>query len=754
MLINATQAEEVRVAIVSGSTLENLDTDTGKEPEKSSIFKGEITRIERSLEAVFVNYGGVRHGFLPFREINPSYLKPSNGDDAEKSSIGDRLEVGQKLIIQVEKESRGNKGAALTTFISLAGCYLVLMPKNPNAGGISRRIDGDERAELREVLNELNIPDGMGVIVRTAGMGRDIKDLQWDLDVLVRQWQSIEQAANERPAPFLIYQESNVVVRAIRDHLRPDINEILIDSPKVYEEVCNHVRMMRPDYISRVKLYNDSIPLFSRFQIESQIEMAMQREVRLPSGGTIVIDHTEALISIDINSARATKGGDIEETALHTNLEAASEIARQLRLRDIGGLIVIDFIDMNVQRNQREVEQRLKDALAFDRARVQVGKISRFGLLEMSRQRLRPSLSSAREVVCPRCSGQGTIRGIEILALNMIRLTEEEAIKDGTSQVVLEAPTEVITYLINEKRQAVLELERKHHVRIILLPSQHMVTPNYIISRMKKDDSDQPQNEPASYTLATKLDNTKNQYVNPLPVKTNQPAVSNVSMEMAPQRKGIISRFLKSILGSEQSAGVSSSAEKNPETPSLDQNRGRRNNNQRRTPNNRDRRGPNTRNNNNRNRPPRTGEEVAAAEHQPHSTQPRQHQPRPQRTHEPRTQNEPRVNETPSEPRALLPFELRELAKAKAKAEVDGNIEQVVVETEIVDVNGNTTTTNPNQTQRKRRPGRRHHYRKSRGNRPANAGENAGAEGGGSSNEGSSADSGSNRAPSNSEVEG
>jgi ribonuclease E len=556
MLINATQAEEVRVAIVNGQVLDNLDTEIlGKEQQKANVYKGRITRIEPSLEAVFVDYGGERHGFLPFREVAKIYHQTqSESDESERVSIRDKVFEGQELIIQVEKEARGNKGAALTSFISLAGCYLVLMPLNPSAGGISRRIDGEDRAELREILNQLTVPEGMGVIVRTAGVGRDIKDLQWDLDFLVQQWHAIEKAAAERSGTFLIYQESNVVVRAIRDHLRPDINEILVDSPKVFEDVNTYVRMMRPDYISRVKLYNDSIPLFSRFQIESQIENAMQREIRLPSGGSCVFDHTEALLAVDVNSAKATKGGDIEETALQTNLEAAEEVARQLRLRDIGGLIVIDFIDMGVLRNQRAVEQKLKEALEVDRARVQIGKISRFGLLEMSRQRLRPSLSSARDIVCPRCLGQGTIRGVEVLALNMVRLIEEEAIKDGTAQVMIEVPSEVATYLINEKRQAIVDIERKHHIRIILLPSQHLETPNYVITRSKKDESGNLHDEPASYTLASKQEIPRNTYSNPTQLQrpANVAAVSNMNVNMAPQRKSIIRRFITSILGTEE----------------------------------------------------------------------------------------------------------------------------------------------------------------------------------------------------------
>lgn len=556
MLINASQAEEIRVALVNGSRLENLDLEIhGREQQKANIYKGKITRIEPSLEAVFVDYGAERHGFLPFREISSIYHKTTGNPEVDnKMSMREKIHEGLEIIIQVEKESRGNKGAALTTYVSLAGCYLVLMPNNPKAGGISRRIDGDERAEVREVLSQLQIPEEMGMIVRTAGMGRDIKDLQWDLDVLLQQWRSIEAAANERPAPFLIYQESNLVVRAIRDHLRPEITEILVDSQKVYDDAAMHIRMMRPDFISKLKLYNDSIPLFSRFQIESQIEMAFQREVTLPSGGAIVIDHTEALISIDINSAKATKGGDIEETAYHTNLEAADEIARQLRLRDIGGLIVIDFIDMNVVRNQRAVEQRLKEALEMDRARVQVGRISRFGLLEMSRQRLRPALAAARDIICPRCSGQGTIRSVEVLALNMVRLIEEEAIKDNTAQVHLEVPVEVATYLINEKRQAIIDMERKHHIRIVLMPSQHLNTPNYVLKRIKKDELVEGQGEPVSYSLTSKPEVPKGQYNKPNTARSNVPAVAsfNPNNIATPPKTGLIRRVLSSIFGGEE----------------------------------------------------------------------------------------------------------------------------------------------------------------------------------------------------------
>ncbi len=428
MLINATHKDqELRIALATGQYLYDLIIESSvREQKQSNIYKGKITRIEPSLEAAFVDYGEDRHGFLPLKEVARSSFRADYHDTGRRPAINEVLEEGQELIVQVEKEERGNKGAALTTFITLPGCYLVLMPNNPRAGGVSRRIEGDERDELHGLLSSLQVPEGMGLIVRTAGGGRSQEELQWDMEILLRLWDVIQRAAKERPAPYLIYQEGNAVIRALRDYLRKDIDEILIDHSDVYEDVVNHLKLIRPDFVNRVKHYKDPTPLFTRFQIESQIESAFQRDVRLPSGGSIIIDHTEALVSIDINSAKSTKGGDIEETALMTNLEAANEIARQLRLRDIGGLIVIDFIDMTPIRNQREVEERLRKALAMDRARVQVGRISRFGLLEMSRQRLRPSLGESSRVTCPRCIGQGTIRGIESLGLSVMRIIEEE----------------------------------------------------------------------------------------------------------------------------------------------------------------------------------------------------------------------------------------------------------------------------------------------------------------------------------------
>src|SRR5690554_3653400 len=485
MLINATQPEELRVALVDGQRLYDLDIESGaREQKKSNIYKGRITRIEPSLEAAFVDFGSERHGFLPLKEISREYFsKQPEG----RVNIKEVLKEGQEVIVQVDKEERGNKGAALTTFISLAGRYLVLMPNNPRAGGISRRIEGEERNELREALNSLNVPADMGMIVRTAGLGRSAEELQWDLDYLLQLWEAIKTAASERSGTFLIYQESNIIIRAIRDYLRQDIGEVLIDNPTVRDEALNFISQVMPQYASKVKLYEDSVPLFNRFQIESQIETAFDRQVKLPSGGSIVIDHTEALVSIDINSARATKGGDIEETALQTNLEAAEEIARQLRLRDIGGLIVIDFIDMTPAKNQRAVEERVRESLEADRARVQVGRISRFGLLEMSRQRLRPSLGETSGIVCPRCNGQGIIRDVESLSLAILRLIEEEALKDRTAEVRACVPFQVAAFLLNEKRNAITKIELRTRTRIYILPDAHLDTPHFEVQRLRDD---------------------------------------------------------------------------------------------------------------------------------------------------------------------------------------------------------------------------------------------------------------------------
>ena len=532
MLFNATQPEELRVALVDGQRLYDLDIETSnREQKKSNIYKGKITRIEPSLEAAFVDYGAERHGFLPLKEISRSYFT-TTPEGGGKVQIKEVLKEGQELIVQVDKEERGNKGAALTTFISLAGRYLVLMPNNPRAGGVSRRIEGEMRSEIRQVLSELIVPDDMGLIVRTAGVGKSVEELQWDLDYLVNLWRSIEKAGAERAAPFLIYQESNVIIRAIRDYMRPDINEILIDEPNVYQQAREFMQQVMPHNLQRVKLYEDSVPLFSRYRVESQIESAFQRSVRLPSGGSIVIDHTEALVSIDINSARATKGGDIEETALNTNLEAAEEIARQLRLRDLGGLIVIDFIDMSSSRNQREVEGRLKESLKMDRARVQVGRISRFGLLEMSRQRLRPSLGESSQVVCPQCDGQGTIRSVESLSLSILRILEEEAMKDKTARVVAQLPVSVATFLLNEKRPIISAIESRLGVAVTLVPNEQLLVPHYEVTRLRLEESRQAGAGKPSYRMAdkpdskTQLSETLTSYRPPPPAE--QPAVRAV----------------------------------------------------------------------------------------------------------------------------------------------------------------------------------------------------------------------------------
>ena len=535
MLINATQPEELRVALVDGQRMFDLDMESNSRVQKkANIYKGRISRVEASLEAAFVEYGADRHGFLPLKEIAKEYFS-SQSPRGQRPSIRDLVKEGTEVIVQVEKEERGNKGAALTTFISLAGRYMVLMPNNPRAGGISRRIEGEERTELKAAMNGLDIPQGMGVIVRTAGIGRSSEELQWDLNYLSTVWTAITEV-DDRPAPFLIYQESNVVIRAIRDYLRNDIGEVLIDEPKVYEEAQLFVSQVMPTFQSRIKLYQESVPLFNRFQIESQIESAFEREVKLPSGGSIVIDPTEALVSIDINSARATKGSDIEETALNTNLEAADEIARQLRLRDMGGLVVIDFIDMTPIKHQREVEKRLNDALKLDRARVQMGRISRFGLLEMSRQRLRPSLAESRGHVCPRCDGQGSIRDIESLALSILRLMAEEAAKERTSLIRAIVPVSVATFLLNEKRPQVHEIETRHNARVVVVPNPAMETPQYEVVRLRNDQHVTVEND-TSYSMQPEVvvEEALSQS-NAAPAR-EQAAVKSVMKSMSPPPK-------------------------------------------------------------------------------------------------------------------------------------------------------------------------------------------------------------------------
>jgi len=500
MLFNATQAEELRVAIVDGQKLVDLDIESStKEQRKSNIYKGVITRIEPSLEAAFIDYGAERHGFLPFKEIARANFKA--GVDVGRVSIQEAMREGQELIVQVEKDERGNKGAALTTFISLAGRYLVLMPNNPRGGGVSRRVEGEERDELRDTMAQLDVPPGMSIIARTAGIGRNLEELQWDLNYLLHLWQAIEGASSSQKGSFLIYQEGSLVIRAIRDYFQPDIGEVLIDTEEIYDQAVQFMSHVMPGNVNRIKLYKDDVPLFSRFQIEHQIESAYSREVTLTSGGAIVIDHTEALVSVDVNSARSTRGSDIEETAFRTNLEAAEEIARQLRLRDLGGLVVIDFIDMESNRNQREVEKVLSDALHLDRARVQMGKISRFGLLELSRQRLQPSLGETSHVVCPRCNGTGHMRGTESTALHILRIIQEEAMKESTAAIHAQIPVDVATFLLNEKRADIWKIEARFKVSVVLIPNLRLETPHYTMSRLKTDEVaeiDKPSYELAS----------------------------------------------------------------------------------------------------------------------------------------------------------------------------------------------------------------------------------------------------------------
>ena len=578
MLFNATQPEELRVALVDGQRMYDLDIETaGREQKKANIYKGRITRIEPSLEAAFVDYGAERHGFLPLKDISRSYFNPKVELGSGRVNIKDVLREGQEILVQIDKEERGNKGAALTTFISLAGRYLVLMPNNPRAGGVSRRIMGDERNQIRDALAALEVPEDMGLIVRTAGVGKNPEELQWDLNYLLQLWEAIDKAAQERPAPFLVYQESNVVIRAIRDYLRKDISEILIDDKQTYDRAVEFVQMVMPHNLSKLKLYEDKVPLFTRYQIESQIETAFQREVRLPSGGAIVIDHTEALISIDINSARATKGSDIEETALNTNREAAEEVARQLRLRDLGGLIVIDFIDMSSSRNQREVENTLREALKMDRARVQVGRISRFGLLEMSRQRLRPSLGESSQIVCPRCKGQGTIRGTESLALSILRIIEEDAMKDQTARIVVQAPVNVATFLLNEKRSAISDIEARQKVKVVLVPNTSFETPHYEIQRERASDLGRGGGSQTSYDLAVEREEVSESLQGDKPkIKSEEPAVKSVvpaspvpqqsttepaQQQQAPRQGGFIKRLWSNLIGGGDATSKASTTE-------------------------------------------------------------------------------------------------------------------------------------------------------------------------------------------------
>lgn len=548
MLINATQEEELRVALVDGQKLYDLDIENRTRiQKKANIYRGKVTRVEPSLEAAFVDFGADRHGFLPLKEISRQYY----AKDVKSNNLKELIPEGTQVIVQVEKEERGNKGAALTTYVSLAGRYLVLMPNNPKAGGISRRIEGDERSELREALRGLEIPDGMGMIVRTAGVGKAQEELQWDLDYLLALWQAIQEASTSKPAPFLIYQESNVIIRMIRDYLRKDIGEVLFDTKESFEEAITFIKQVMPQYENRIKLYEDKLPLFNRYQIEGQIESAFEREVKLPAGGSVVIDPTEALISIDINSSRATRGADIEETALNTNLEAADEIARQLRLRDMGGLVVIDFIDMNSSRNQREVENRMRDALEPDRARVQVGRISRFGLLEMSRQRLRPSLGETSGIVCPRCSGQGTIRDVESLCLSILRILQEEANKQKCQEVRATVPLALSSYLLNEKRVGLADIEEQSGTKVSIIPNPELQTPHYEITAVNQQSEVYEVDVTA---VAEPAPNAKSKGKDAPALQ--KPAVSNISADRAPpppkavvKKKGFFARLFAALFG-------------------------------------------------------------------------------------------------------------------------------------------------------------------------------------------------------------
>ena len=578
MLINATQPEELRVALVDGQRLYDLDIEaTGREQKKSNIYKCRIARIEPSLEAAFVDFGAERHGFLPFKEIARSLLQSkNNGDNRARVSVKDVLEVGQEYIVQVEKEERRNKGAALTTFISLAGRYLVLMPNNPRAGGVSRQIEGNDRNDAREAMSILEIPQGMGLILRTAGVGKGTEELQWDLDYLKVLWDSIKTTAKDKPGPFLIYQEKEVIIRAIRDYLRSDIAEIWIDDNDIFHRARDFMQQVMPHNLQKLKLYSGSDPLFSRYQIEGQIETAFAREVQLPSGGMLSIDHTEALTSIDINSARATKGEDIEETALNTNLEAADEITRQLRLRDLGGLFVIDFIDMANSRNQREVENRLRDGLKVDRARVQTSRISRFGLLEMSRQRLKPSLGESSHISCPRCDGQGTVRGLKSLSLAVLRIIQEEAMKELTAKIVVQLPVDAATYLLNEKRQPIREIEQRLDVEIVISPNPMMETPQYLVQRINLAEAATDSSQKESYKFVhVKQDNTAGDISNGNRKPPEKPALTQMIPERpvprAKQEKGegLVRRLLRKLFGASdnQKRKSNSSRPRKPQTP-------------------------------------------------------------------------------------------------------------------------------------------------------------------------------------------
>tara|TARA_R110001592_G_scaffold171117_3_gene409208 strand:- start:55524 stop:58328 length:2805 start_codon:yes stop_codon:yes gene_type:complete len=705
MLINATQPEELRVAMVDGQRLYDLDLENRtREQRKANIYKGKITRVEPSLEAAFVDYGAERHGFLPLKEISREYFSKKPNEIDGRVKIQDVIREGMEVVVQVEKEERGNKGAALTTFVSMAGRYLVLMPNNPRAGGISRRIEGEERNELREAIRSLKSPSGTGVIVRTAGIGRSSEELQWDLDYLLQLWDNITEEAAKAKAPHFLFQESNVIIRAVRDYLRQDVGEVIIDNREAYDLASAFIQQVMPNFQDRVKFYEDDIPLFNRYQIENQIETAFEREVKLPSGGAIVIDVTEALISIDINSARATRGGDIEETALRTNMEAAEEVARQLRLRDMGGLVVIDFIDMNSSKNQRDVENRMRDALEIDRARVQVGRISRFGLLEMSRQRLRPSLGETTSKVCPRCLGQGTIRGTRSLALSILRLVEEEAQKEFSSEIRTITPVSVATFLLNEKRKEISDIELRHKIKVVVIPSENLETPHFEVQRIRQQDE---VNAEYSYkltdTVSDSLVTQEVDVVKPVP-PAQQPAVKPIAptqpaptptskpaqnKNAADKKPGLLRRLLNSLFGDSKKAEAEKkekeqqSRGRNDRRPQNRNNRNRRpdgRSKNRQSQGNRDNRDNRDNNGRNKNNPQQDNEGTSAKNQQP-VKQPRQEQKQTNGENEdknrpPRREGEKRRNPRQRRQRQTVPEELL-AANINTPQEPSGTLEAV-----------------------------------------------------------------------------
>lgn len=760
MLINATQAEELRVAIVDGQNLYDIDIEQpSKEQKKSNIYKGRITRVEPSLEAAFVDYGAERHGFLPLKEISRDYFQA--GVDHHKAGIRDLLKEGQEVVVQVDKDERGNKGAALTTFISLAGRYMVLMPNSPTAGGVSRRIEGEDRAELKRAMDALNIPDDMGVIIRTAGVGRDAEELQWDLDYLLSVWRAIAEAALAKPAPFLIYQESRLIVRALRDYMRADVGEVLVDTQELYETAREFMQQVMPHNLRKLKHYTDDIPLFNRFQIESQIEAAYERNVRLPSGGSIVIDQTEALTAIDVNSARATKGGDIEETAFNTNLEAAEEVARQLRLRDLGGLVVVDFIDMESSKHQREVENRLQNALKYDRARVQLGRISRFGLLELSRQRLRPSLGESSQIVCPRCEGHGRMRSIESLSLSIIRVAEEHAMKENTGQVLVQAPVEIANFLLNEKRGALREIENRHEAPIVIVADEQLHTPHYEVTRVRENELGEETSRPSyqrgtprklpTYALTKAQLNippapavTSVKHSSPAPLREEReaaapaPAVAAKAPAAAQQANGGLIGWIKRVfVGGEASAPA-------PVQPARAQqeNRGRNDRNDKQQRRDKQGRGNAPQQQGNKQarqnapqqpaQPPKPRNEQPAK--QPQAQQPKQQQqPKQPKAQQPQAQQKPR-NEQPAKPQVEAAAEAAEptiaaaavaapIIATPAPVEAAPKVDAIVAAGEAAE---NTDADNAGDTAgegSRRRRGRRGGRRRRRGN----GGEAAGA---------------------------